>query len=243
MVDRERADDLHLSPSASARATTCFVSWSAATAATTIAARLTHWRSPAPSDRSAARSAAARSSPSRRGRRAAATRGGQARSPAPLLIGQPLASSMQSVAQGTASSRSSGISLPQTSHVPYVAGLDPRERLVDLAQLLAAFSSSPSSSSRSYVSVAVSARWLSALPTAARRSPPRATRCRCRDARSSSGAARAPARAPRWKWAVSMLMRSASPVRPPWRAVARSRPARGRSARRSCCARTRPKRG
>ena len=38
------------------------------------------------------------------------------------------------------------------------------------------------------------------------------------------------------------VIRSGSPVRPPWRAVARSRPARCRPARRSCFGRNRPKR-
>ena len=70
---------------------------------------------------------------------------------------------MQSVVHGTASSRSTGISLPQTEQVPYVPSSIRASASSTWRSWSRASSSSPSSSSRSYVSLAVSARWLSAL--------------------------------------------------------------------------------
>ena len=181
------------SPSASARATTCFVSWSAATAATTIAARPTHWRSPAPSGRS----------PARIGRRAFVDDPTRTSSGSDVTAGglvhraSRLASSMQSVVHGTASSRSTGISLPQTSQRPYSPDSIRSSAFSTWRSWSRASSSRPSSSSRSYVSrrrvrqVVVRARrqQLAGL-LLERRS------CRCRGARSSCSGAREPARAP-----------------------------------------------
>ena len=105
----------------------------------------------------------------------------------------------------------------------------------------AAFSSSASSSSRSKVTrrrireVVVG----TSSDSLARR-PPSATGPRCRGARSAPEPVALPLAARSRNRSVSMLTRP--PVRPRWRAAARSRPARYRRARRSCHGRRRPKR-
>ena len=116
MVDPERADDVRSPRRAAAwLVTMCFVSWSAATAASAIAReRRPTATAPAPSDRSATEIGVERV-----GRRADADVGAGAparsrRAPASRL------QSMQSDAHGYASSRSSAISPPQFAHIPYV---------------------------------------------------------------------------------------------------------------------------
>ncbi len=74
---------------------------------------------------------------------------------------------MQRVAQGTASRRSTVIGLPQTTQVPYVPSSARWSAASTSAIRWSAFSSSPSSSSRMYVSVAVSA----SSPAPVERSP------------------------------------------------------------------------
>ena len=119
------------SPSESARATTSFVSWSAATAAAAIAARPTTGAGRRRASARRPRSAAARSSTSRRGRRAAAARGGRARSPRAASRRRCRASSRAP----PRAARRDRLAAHRAGAVR--AGLDPAERGVDLAQQLA----------------------------------------------------------------------------------------------------------
>ena len=106
-----------LSPSASVRPTICFVSWSATTAAPATTRRAIHCGRPAASDRSRRRDGLERV-----GGRADADvdRCGSGRAGSLTQRSSARLSSMQSVAYGTASSRSSAIGRPQTAQVPYV---------------------------------------------------------------------------------------------------------------------------
>ena len=209
------------SPSESALATTCFVSWSAPTAAAAMAARPNHWLAPARAAAPRPRSGAARSSTTRRGRRRQ-RRGeltpGAARSPGqlPRVVDAQRrpGNGFEPLDRDLLAADRAGAVCPR---------LDPLERLLDLAQLVARVLL------ETLVELALVGLAWPCPPGGCRRSRTPARRllrqrrrCRCRDARSCFRIARGASSSSSWKWSVSMVIRSGSPARPPWRAVARS---------------------
>src|SRR5581483_3725417 len=174
---------------------------------------------------------------SRRARRA------RARVPDPSRVYPRSASRwswMQSVAHGRARSRSTPIGPPQRSQVPYVPFSICASAWSICASVCCAPSSSPSSSSRSNVTVAMSPRWLS-LPRPAT-SPSSSSRFRgCsswRYAIASTMRLRSCSSRDR-NSDVSMVVTAVHPFhsRLPTRGGARSPPASGPRARRPCPAR------
>ena len=164
------------SSSASCDETMCFVSWSAAIAASGDRAEREPLRPCRPrASAPPSRTASARPSPSRRGRRRAPRR--RLSSPRSASRWQ----SMQRLAHGRASSRSSGIGFPQFVQVAERSVLDPRERGVDLRRAPAP--SAPRACSRSRGRACPQRRRRGDCRT--RRAPPRS---RPRASRASRGA-------------------------------------------------------
>ena len=185
------------------------------------------------------RPARARPSPSRHERRAAAS--GSLTLPRLCRL-----QSMQSDAQGCASSRSRGISLPQLAQVPYVPSSMRFSAASISASTCSEFSRACSRSRGRASRVAVSARWLSLVaassstssssePGCSSRSVASACSTRCallEQQRRGSGRCRCSS--------PPLLSPRSSPK--PKRGAARSAPARSPSAPRSCPGRRGPKR-
>ena len=217
------------SSSGSVRVTTCFVTWSATTAASATAARPAHCHGPAASDRSATETGA---SPF-------------VEDPTRTSFNRPGAGRRcRGAPTGSRASRSSPIGLPQTSQDAVRAVVDPPQRGVDLDSVCCAPSSSPSSSSRSNVAVAVSPRWLSVppLPTSPSSSSMVPGFSSWRNSTAFERRACSSSRSVR-NSLVSMAV-TQDPLRrcSRARAAARSRRGRCRQARRSCPARRARKR-
>src|SRR5215203_4305424 len=141
---------------------------------------------------------------------------------------------MQSVTQGIASRRSRWIGLPQFSQMPKVPSSIRLRAASRCARCSASAPSSVESSSRSYVYVAMSARWLSRPPASSRCSSsvvPRFSSCRYEIAfsvRSRSSRRRV------FKESTSIVLMRALPLSGPLLGDARSRRARFPPARRAC---------